>query len=96
MAGSRTAVATIAAAAGALSAPASAADCMTDWGLAGQIVRRENLITVEEVAKSLAADGVGTLVKMTLCRSDDGYFYRLVIRGPAGELKTTIMTARVR
>ena len=68
-------------------------DCLNDWGLAGQIVRRERLITVEEVAKSLAADGVGQLVRMTLCRSKEGYFYRLVIRGPTGVLKSTVMSA---
>jgi hypothetical protein len=73
-----------------------AEDCLSDWGMAGQIVRRENLITVEEVSKSLEADGIGQLVKTTLCRSDDGYFYRLVIRSPTGQLKTTVMTAKVR
>jgi hypothetical protein len=76
--------------------PARAADCLTDWGMAGQIVRRENLITVEEVSRSLAADGIGELVKTTLCRSEDGYFYRLVIRMPTGQLKTTVMTAKGR
>ncbi|CCB65592.1 MULTISPECIES: hypothetical protein [unclassified Hyphomicrobium] len=75
---------------------ACALDCMTDWGMAGQIVRRQNLITVEEVSRSLAADGVGVLVKTTLCRSDDGYFYRLVIRSPTGQLKTTVMNAKSR
>jgi hypothetical protein len=71
-------------------------DCLNDWGMAGQIVRRENLITVEEVSKSLAADGIGELVKTTLCRSDAGYFYRLVIRSPTGQLRTTVMTAKSR
>jgi hypothetical protein len=75
---------------------AQAVECLSDWGMAGQIVRRENLITVEEVSKSLAADGIGVLVKTTLCRSDDGYFYRLVIRSPTGQLKTTVMTAKGR
>jgi hypothetical protein len=73
-----------------------AADCLSDWGMAGQIVRRENLITVEEVSRSLAADGLGELVKTTLCRSPEGYFYRLVIRMPTGQLKTTVMTAKSR
>jgi hypothetical protein len=76
--------------------PASAVDCLTDWGMAGQIVRRKKLITVEEVSRSLAADGIGELVKTTLCRSDDGYFYRLVIRSPTGQLKTTVMKAESR
>lgn len=75
---------------------ASALDCMTDWGMAGQIVRRQNLITVAEVSRSLAADGLGVLVQTTLCRSADGYFYRLVIRSPTGQLKTTVMNARNR
>ncbi len=75
---------------------AFAVDCLTDWGMAGQIVRKENLITVEEVSRSLAADGIGELVKTTLCRSEDGYFYRLVIRMPTGQLKTTVMTAKGR
>jgi hypothetical protein len=73
-----------------------AEDCLTDWGMAGQIVRRENLITVEEVSRSFAADGVGELVKTTLCRSPDGYFYRIVIRGPTGELRTSVIMATVR
>lgn len=75
---------------------ACALDCLTDWGMAGQIVRRKNLITVEEVSRSLAADGVGELVKTTLCRSDDGYFYRLVIRSPTGQLKSAVMNAKSR
>jgi hypothetical protein len=90
---------TVAVAAAAVILPCGvvcADDCLTDWGRAGQIVRRENLITVEEVSRSLAADGIGELVKTTLCRSDAGYFYRLVIRSPTGQLKTTVMTAKSR
>jgi hypothetical protein len=77
-------------------APALAEDCLNDWGLAGEIVRREKLITVEEVYKSLAADGIGQIVKSTLCHSDTGYVYRLVIRGPTGQLKSTVMSAKSR
>ncbi|HXE00841.1 MAG TPA: hypothetical protein VN623_02710 [Hyphomicrobium sp.] len=79
-----------------LQGPAIADDCLNDWGLAGQIVRQEKLITVEEVAKSLTADGVGQLVKTTLCRSAEGYFYRIVIRSPTGQLKSSVMSARSR
>lgn len=75
---------------------ADADECLTDWGMAGQIVRRQNLITVEEVSRSLASGGIGELVKTTLCRSDNGYFYRLVIRSPTGRLKTTVINARSR
>jgi hypothetical protein len=96
MAGFMGAVATAAAAAIVLPGAVCAEDCLSDWGMAGQIVRRENLITVEEVSKSLAADGIGQLVKTTLCRSQDGYFYRLVVRSPTGQLRTTVITARVR
>ena len=79
-----------------LQGPALADDCLNDWGLAGEIVRREKLITVEEVYKSLAADGIGQIVKSTLCHSDTGYVYRLVIRGPTGQLKSTVMSAKSR
>jgi hypothetical protein len=96
MAGLRRALAATAAAVTLASAAARADDCLDDWGMAGQIVRRENLITVEEVSRSLAADGIGQLVKTTLCRSEAGYFYRLVIRSPTGQLKTTVMTAKSR
>jgi hypothetical protein len=96
MAGFMSAVAATAAAAIMLPGSACADDCLTDWGMAGQIVRRENLITVDEVSKSLEADGIGQLVKTTLCRSDDGYFYRLVVRCPPAKQKTTVMTAKVR
>lgn len=85
-----------AAAAIALPGAVCAEDCLSDWGMAGQIVRRENLMTVEEVSRSLAADGIGQLVKTTLCRSPDGYFYRLVIRILTGQLRTSVITARVR
>lgn len=75
---------------------ARADNCVTDWGMAGQIVRQQNLVTVEEMSRSLAADGIGKLVKTTLCRSEAGYFYRLVIKSPTGELRTTVMTAKGR
>ncbi|HET6390802.1 hypothetical protein [Hyphomicrobium sp.] len=90
-------VVTGAAAAVLLPCAAPRADnCVTDWGMAGQIVRRENLLTVEEMSRSLAADGIGKLVKTTLCRSAAGYFYRLVIKSPTGQLRTTVMTAKSR
>lgn len=75
---------------------AQADDCLNDWGIAGEIVRRENLITVEEVAKALADDGVGQIVRSTLCRQAEGYVYRLVIRAPGGQLRTSIMQAKAR
>jgi hypothetical protein len=96
MAGFMSAVAIAAAAAIMLPGSACAEDCLADWGRAGQIVRRENLITVDEVSKSLEADGIGRLVKTTLCWSDGAYFYRLVVLSPTGQLKTTVMMAKVR
>lgn len=77
-------------------AAARADECLTDWGVAGEIVRHEKLLTVDEVSRSLAADGVGQLVKTTLCHSTGGYVYRLVIRQPSGRLTTTIMSAKSR
>lgn len=80
----------------AVAEPPRAEECLTDWGVAGEIVRHDKLLTVEEVSRSLAEDGVGQLVKTTLCRSPDGYIYRLVIRLPSGRLMTTTMSAKGR
>jgi hypothetical protein len=74
---------------------AQADDCLTDWGAAGEIVRREKLLTVEELAKSLRDDGIGQVVKTTLCKEKGGYVYHLVVRDSLGKLKSTVVSAKI-
>lgn len=86
---------TLASAVAATLAPAaSQADvCLPDWGIAGEIVRRENLITIEELRSEILPAGQGQIVKSTLCRSAKGYVYRFVVRDRAGQLRNTVVPA---
>ena len=77
-----------------LSAAAKAEDCLTDWGVAGAIVRRENLMSVSELIKSAAPGIPGTIIKTTLCKDGDDFIYKLVVRDAAGQLRTVVVDAR--
>ena len=89
-----TAAIVMAAAAGLNARPVKAADCMADWATASQIVKSENLLTVEQLP-SVAADQIqGQIVKTQLCRENGSYVYRLVVRDPKGQMKTVVLDAR--
>lgn len=72
---------------------ATADDCFADWGAAGEIVRRENLLTIEQLAAASSADLAGSIVKSTLCRNADGYAYQLVVRDRDGHLRSMVVPA---
>ncbi|MFZ4807034.1 MAG: hypothetical protein ACOYLQ_07235 [Hyphomicrobiaceae bacterium] len=80
----------------ALATPARAApgDCLDDWGAASTVVARERLATVESVTRLtrdlLSAD----VVRTALCRDNDRYVYRMVVRGPRGRLRNLAVDAR--
>ncbi len=76
------------------SAPALAEDCYSDWGLAGEIVRREKLVTVQQLTQANAAGLIEPIVKTTLCKDGDDYIYKLVVRDAKGQLKTVVVDAR--
>jgi hypothetical protein len=74
--------------------PAYADDCYADWGLAGEIVRREKLVTVQQLTQANAAGLIEPIVKTTLCKDGDDYVYKLVVRDAKGQLKTVVVDAR--
>ena len=74
--------------------PVDAGECFADWGTAGEIVRREKLRTVEQLRADPAGNVNGDILKTTLCKEDDDYVYRLVIRTPFGQLKTLLLRAK--
>src|SRR5262245_56109143 len=80
-----------------LAAPASgqeAQTCIGDWSEAGPIVRREGLASMERVGR-LARDRAGVaVVTSALCKSGEGYVYRLLVRGDRGQLNTLVVDAR--
>lgn len=75
-------------------APMAAEVCLPDWGRAGEIVRSENLITIEELTQEVLPGGGGQILKSTLCRRDGDYIYRFVVRDNAGKLRNTMVPAR--
>ena len=74
--------------------PAAAEDCYADWGVAGEIVRREKLVTVQQLTQANSAGLIDAIVKTTLCKDGDDYIYKLVVRGAGGQLKTVVVDAR--
>ncbi len=72
----------------------AASECVADWSTAVQIVEKEQLLTVEQVAAAHAGAIPGKIVKTTLCREKDGFVYRLVIRNSAGQLQNIVVDAQ--
>lgn len=72
--------------------PALADTCIEDWGAAGEIVRAEGLLTMEDLSSGQQAVR-GTIVKATLCRAEGGYHYRLVVRTKGGQMETLTLNA---
>lgn len=67
--------------------------CISDWSIAAPIVHKKGLATVEKVAR-LARDHIdGNIVKTSLCKTDDTYTYKLVIRTPSGKVKVQYVDA---
>ncbi len=77
-----------------LNAAADGDACLSDWAVARDVVRRENLMTVEELAQSSPPKFNGQIVKATLCREANGYIYRLVVRDNGGRLRSLIIDAQ--
>ena len=77
-----------------LGVPAHAEECLTDWGAAGEIVRREKLLTVQQLTQGEVTALPGQIVKTTLCKDGDDYIYKVVIRDPSGSLKSLVVDAR--
>ena len=74
--------------------PAAAEECLTDWGAAGQIVRREKLLTVQQLTQEESVLLPGKPIKTTLCKVGDDYVYKVVVRVSGGALKTIVVDAR--
>lgn len=89
------AVVAVLATAAPLAWPAVAAGkCYSDWSVAAPIVRREGLVTVEELSTQLRGRYPGELVKATLCEGGEGYAFRLVIREVNGQLRSLELNAK--
>jgi hypothetical protein len=68
--------------------------CITDWSIAAPIVRKEGLVSVEELSAQIRERLKSSIVKTTLCQEKGDYAFRLVVRGAQGELKSLKLDAR--
>jgi uncharacterized membrane protein YkoI len=73
---------------------ATAGTCYTDWSEAAPIVHKEGLTTIEVLAATARARFPGDIVKTTLCEENGGFFYKLLIREPAGKLVNRTVDAK--
>ena len=57
-------------------------------------MRKEGLAPIEKVGR-LARDRASVeIITSTLCRAEDRYVYRLMVRGEHGALRTLVVDAR--
>lgn len=77
------------------SASTAPATCITDWSIAAPIVHKEKLTTVEALSRIAAEKLSGSsIVRTALCKSDDAFFYRIIVRDGHGRLSTHTVDAR--
>jgi uncharacterized membrane protein YkoI len=67
--------------------------CAPDWSYGAMIVRKEGLLTVEQLTAIVEAKIDGEIVKTTLCESGGKYVFKLVVR-QRGQFKTLTVDAR--
>ena len=73
---------------------AAGEQCYSDWSAAAPIVKKEGLLSVEELTPVARQKLNGEIVKVTLCEAKGGFVFRLVVRGLKGDLKTVTVDAK--
>lgn len=79
-------------------APAVAAPddppCIADWSDAAPIVARERLASVRNIQDLARNRYSGDLVRITLCREDSRFVYRIILRDLRGRISSLTLDAR--
>jgi hypothetical protein len=75
-------------------APAAAASCFDDWSDAAPVVLKEKLVGTRELHEQARLHLPGDLIRITLCREEQRYTYRLLVRDPLGRLTAVTVDAR--
>jgi len=68
--------------------------CFDDWSVAASAVKRNGLVSVEELSARAKKKLSGQIVKTTLCRTKQGFAYLVVVRTLEGRLETFWTDAR--
>lgn len=76
------------------SAPVNAeTNCFGDWSDAAPVVNREGLKSTRDVQEMARERVGGDVVRITLCRADEGFVYKLVVRGWDGRISNLTVAA---
>jgi hypothetical protein len=61
--------------------------CISDWAKAAAIVKQRRMIDVDSLSVLARKKFNGQIMTARLCKDDDSYFYRLVIRHSDGRVE---------
>lgn len=73
---------------------ADATVCIEDWSTAVPVVKEEGLAPVDKVTSLAKSRLDGDIVKVTLCKVDERYVYRLLVRSSNGKMAPVIVDAK--
>ena len=79
-----------------LALPAHAKDdaCFESWSDAAPIVQKEGLVSTHDLYQQLRDRHSGEVIRITLCREDHKFVYRVVLRQDSGRLINHSVDAR--
>ncbi len=69
--------------------------CIADWSDAAPIVARERLASVRNIQDLARIRFSGDLVRITLCREDSRFVYRVILRDLRGRISSQTVDARL-
>ncbi|MGE5267741.1 MAG: PepSY domain-containing protein [Deltaproteobacteria bacterium] len=68
--------------------------CIDDWSTAVPVVKEEGLAPVETVTRLAKTRLQGAIVKVTLCKLEERYVYRLLVRSSNGKMAPVFVDAK--
>ncbi len=68
--------------------------CFDSWSEAAPIVQRERLVSTHDLYQQLRDRHSGDVIRITLCREDNRFVYRVVLRQESGRLVNHSLDAR--
>jgi hypothetical protein len=70
--------------------------CYRDWAQAQAVVRKNKLTHVDKLSRAALQAGLGHIMKVRLCKSKNGYVYRVILRDRLGRLRRRVIGAKRR
>ncbi len=71
----------------------SGGPCYDDWSDAGPIVRKEALMPVAEILKSVVRKQIGKVIKVKLCQRGETFYYKVALAKAGGTISWLLLNA---